>query len=276
MERSLAVLEGWGLRPRLAPGLWERKGYLAGADRDRAAQLLWAFREEEIRGIFCLRGGYGSMRILPLLDRDLIMARPKAFVGFSDATAILAHLVQQCGMVAFHGPTLSHPDLAQGPHSPTARSLFKAVMETAPPESIRGESWTDGLAEGTLVGGCLSILASLVGTPFAPRLDGAILFLEDVNEPLYRIDRMLTQLRLAGVLHGIRGLVLGGGLGGHGTASRGGLRDLILREFGTALPILSNVSSGHTAVNLTLPLGTPVGLDGRAGLLHFLSGGVEG
>ncbi len=276
VEMSLATLEGWGLRPRFAPGLWDRKGYLAGSDQGRADQLLWAFGEDEVRGVLCLRGGYGSTRILSLLDRDILMAHPKVFVGFSDATAILVHLLQAGHMVTFHGPTLSHPDLARGPQTPTAKSLFRAVMETTPPEPIEGESWCGGVAEGSLVGGCLSILAGMVGTPFAPTLRGSILFLEDVNEPLYRIDRMLTQLRLAGELQGLRGLVLGEGLGLHRSASRGRLRDLILSEFDNTLPILSGVSSGHSAVNLTLPLGVRVRLDGEAGLLQFLSGGVEG
>lgn len=276
VELSLAVLEGWGLRPRLAPGLWGRKGYLAGTDQGRASQLSWAFRDDEVRGVFCLRGGYGSMRILSLLERDLLLAHPKVFVGFSDATAILVYLLQAGQMVTFHGPTLSHPDLAGGPETSTARSLFRAVMETSPPETITGEAWAGGVTEGVLIGGCLSILAGIIGTPFAPRLRGAILFLEDVNEPLYRIDRMLTQLRLAGELEGVRGLVLGEGLGAHRSASRGRLRDLVLREFGTALPIVSGVSSGHSVVNLTLPLGIPVRLDGQRGVLQFLSGGVEG
>lgn len=276
VELSLRVLEGWGLRPRLAPGLWERKGYLAGTDRGRARQLLWAFTEDEVRGVFCLRGGYGSMRILPLLDRDLLLAHPKVLVGSSDATAILVHLMQAGQMLTFHGPTLSHPELARGPETPTAKSLFRAVMGTAPPEPLRGEVWAGGMAEGVLVGGCLSILAGMLGTPFAPSLRGSVLFLEDVNEPLYRIDRMLTQLRLAGELDGVRGLVLGEGLGTHRSASRGRLRELILSEFGTDLPILWGVSSGHSAVNLTLPLGIPVRLDGQGGFLHFLSVGVEG
>ncbi len=276
VELSLGVLEGWGLRPRLAPGVWGRKGYLAGTDQDRAAQLLWAFREEEIRGIFCLRGGYGSVRILPLLDPDLLLAHPKVLVGSSDATAILVYLMQAGEVVTFHGPTLSHPELARGPETPTAKSLFRAVMDTIPPEPIQGEAWAGGVAEGVLVGGCLSILAGMLGTPFAPRLRGSVLFLEDVNEPLYRIDRMLTQLRLAGEFEGVRGLVLGEGLGMHRSASRGRLRELILSEFGTDLPILSGVSSGHSAVNLTLPLGIRVRLDGQVGLLHFSCDGVEG
>ena len=275
VEGALQVLMGWGLRPRMAPDLWGSRGYLAGTDQVRAAQLLWAFQEEEIRGVFCLRGGYGSMRILPFLKPKLLREDPKIFVGFSDLTALLVHLLQKGSMVAFHGPTLNSPDLADGPSSPTARSLFRITMEGLPPEPIAGEAWQGGRAEGPLVGGCLSVLAALMGTPFAPRFAGAVLFLEDVNEPPYRVDRMLSQLRMAGALRGVQGIALGDMASRGGSRRQAELREALRGELCPLnIPILYGVPSGHGRVNLTLPLGTRVRLDGDQGVLSFHEAGV--
>lgn len=271
VDLSLSTLKDWGLTPQLPPGIWSRSGYLAGSDEHRAKQLHWAFADQEIRGIFCLRGGYGSMRVLPLLDPEILRANPKVFVGYSDLTAILVHLLQVGGMVAFHGPTLSSSDLAGGSQSPTSRSLFQAVIEGCIPEPIAGKSWRGGVAEGPLVGGCLSILSSMLGTQFAPHLEDAILFLEDVKEPMYRIDRMFHQLAFSGALDGIRGLLLGC------IDPADELRGIVAESIGHLnVPVLFGVPSGHGATNLTLPLGTRVRLDGDQGLLIFLECAVEG
>jgi muramoyltetrapeptide carboxypeptidase len=259
----------------LAPGLWKRKGYLAGDDATRAEQIAWALGEEEIRGIFCLRGGYGAMRLLPSLAVERLGASPKVFVGFSDLTALLVHFLQDRRWVVFHGPSLISRALASGGDSTTARALREAVMEGAAPGPILGEGWAPGKAEGPLVGGCLSLLSALAGTPYAPRLHGAILFLEDVNEPLYRLDRMLLQLRLAGLLDGVRGVVVGEMVGIRGAARPAALREALLEGLGfPAVPVVAGVASGHGGVNLTLPLGCRVTLDGDAGRLLFQEPGV--
>jgi muramoyltetrapeptide carboxypeptidase len=274
VERSLRVLEAWGLRPQAAPGVWDERGYLAGTDESRSAQLQWAFTTEKIRGVFCLRGGYGSIRVLPRLDPEILGSDPKIFVGASDLTAMLVYLLQQGRMGVFHGPTLACEDLSRGPESATARSLFEVILKGGPPEPILGEGWNGGSAEGPLVGGCLSVIVSLLGTPFTAVLDGAICFLEDVNEPLYRVDRMLTQLRLSGALDDVRGLVLGTM---DKTLGSQPLRETVLDVMAHRnVPILYGVPSGHGAVNLTLPLGVRVRLDGDQGLMTFLEAGVEG
>jgi muramoyltetrapeptide carboxypeptidase len=276
VERSLRVLEAWGLQHCMARGIRERRGYLAGSDDTRAAQLEWAFLNDEIRGIFCLRGGYGSARLLPRLRPELLREHPKVLVGFSDPTVLLLHLLQAGGMVTFHGPTLTSGPLAEGPDTPTARSLRRAVMDGVAQEPIPGEIWVRGTAEGPLVGGCLSMLASVVGTPYAPVARNAVLFLEDVSEPPYRIDRMLWQLQLSGMLGSIRGVVLGEVIGSTRKGREGDLRRAILDVLGPlGVPILFGIPCGHGRVNLTLPLGCRVLLDGEAGLLRFLEAGVR-
>jgi muramoyltetrapeptide carboxypeptidase len=230
--------------------------------------------EEEIRGIFCLRGGYGSMRILPFLEPEFLQQHPKVFVGFSDLTALLLHLLLQGRMVTFHGPTLAHEDLARGPESLTARALKRVLLQGKPPEPLRGEILREGVAEGPLIGGCLSLLSALTGTPYAPRFSGCIGFFEDTGEPPYRIDRMLLQLRLSGALEGIRGVVLGPFQGEIPPSS---LRKTVLDALAPLeVPILLGVPSGHGEINFTLPLGIPVRLDARQGILTFLEAGVSG
>jgi muramoyltetrapeptide carboxypeptidase len=214
------------------------------------------------------------MRILPMLDHETFRGNPKVFVGFSDLTAILLYLLGIGRMVAFHGPTLTSADLSEGPQSPTSRSLFRAVLEGLVPEPITGESWSGGTAQGPLVGGCLSIITSLLGTPFFPHLSNTILFLEDIDEPLYRIDRMLHHLLFSGVLGGINGLVLGALATG---ARRSQLRELVMAALGERkIPVLFGVPCGHGSINLTLPMGTPVRLDGDRGVLYFLQCGADG
>ena len=208
------------------------------------------------------------MRLLPKLDPVAIESDPKVFVGFSDLTALLIYLMQQCRMGVFHGPTLTSTDLSKDPQSRTARSLYGAVMEGGKPESLSGESWAGGTATGTLAGGNLSLITALLGTPYALFTGGAILFIEDVNEPLYRIDRMLNQLRLAGMTDNVRGVALGSMIKPAQTEK---LKKVIADVFDSSvIPIVSGFPSGHDEVNATLPLGSKVKLDGDLGKLEFI------
>jgi len=272
-QRSMETLRAWGLEPCGHELSASRIPYLAAPDEARAEQLRWALTSAEIRGIFCLRGGYGSMRLLPLLEEDLLKENPKVLVGFSDVTALLLGLGTRAGVVTFHGPTLASSSLASGPDSPTAQALRRAVMESHPQEPITGEIWQEGEAEGPLLGGCLSLISALMGTDFFPELEGCILFLEDVGEPLYRLDRMLYQLKLGGVLGRIAGLALGN-LGG-GPRGKRILKELVLEAVGRRIPVLAGLPCGHGARNLTLTLGAWVRLD-KKGLLIFMEAGVSG
>ncbi len=267
-EAGTQVLESMGFTLAFPETLFERSGYLAGSDQQRADQLNQLFADPRVDGIICARGGYGSTRILSLLDTDLIASRPKAFVGFSDITAVLCFLVQRCRLAAFHGPSVT----TLGDGDATTREHFLAAV-TAPgmltvvarkPQIIQA-----GSARGTFFSGNLTVLCHLTGTGFQPDLNNHILLLEDRGEAPYRIDRMLTQMRQAGCFDGLAGVALG-------TFSECGppdeIRSIVAdRLGGLGIPILAGFDVGHAAVNLTLPVGVPVSLDTASHTLAFRS-----
>ena len=262
LERGLAVLSGrLGLVPRMRSDLSARKGYLAGDDARRAEEWREAVSDPEARAIFCARGGYGAMRILPSIDPAPLLARPKAVVGFSDVTAIHAAL-NRAGLATVHGPVVTQ--LGRAPED-AVRHLEALLFEDPPRPGawdvpapgaglVAARTVRPGRASGPLLGGTLTLLAHLAGTPYAPRLDGAILLLEDVGEKPYRIDRCLTQLRLAGALAGVAGLALGR----FTACDDGGLLAAdVLREAALALgvPAVEGLPVGHEDANFAVPLG---------------------
>ncbi len=265
LERGLSVLrDEWGLRVRVRPDVTVRHGFLAGGDGRRIAEWREAVADPDARAIFVARGGYGAMRLLPALDAGLLAARPRWVVGFSDATALHAAL-NLAGLVTLHGPTVS--TLARAPAE--AREHLRALLfgADALPSSAPGPGRgcvgtgvvTEGRASGPLAGGCLALLAHLCGTPWLPHLRGAILFIEDVDERPYRLDRYLTQLRLAGALDGVAGVCVGQ----LSACDDGGLRGAdTVREFVRAMgvPAIEGLSAGHVDANLALPLGAPATL----------------
>jgi muramoyltetrapeptide carboxypeptidase len=261
LERGLEVLSGrLGLRPRMRPDLSARRGYLAGDDARRAEEWREAVADPEARAIFCARGGYGAMRILPAVDPAPLLARPKALVGFSDVTALHA-VLNRAGLATVHGPVVTQ--LGRAPED--AVRHLEAVLFGAPRAGpwelpapgagvVGSRTIRPGRASGPILGGTLTILAHLAGTPFAPRLDGAILLLEDVGEKPYRIDRCLTQLRLAGALPGLAGLAVGQLTG---CDDAGLLAADVVREAALALgvPAIEGVPAGHEDANHAVPLG---------------------
>lgn len=268
-ERGLAVLrDRLGLRPRFREDIAARDRYLAGPDPRRAAEWREAVEDEAASAILCARGGYGSMRILPTIDPRPLLARPKLFIGFSDVTAIHAAL-NKAGLCTIHGPGVTQlATLPDGPLDHLRALLFgeaPAPKRDAPPEPGAGLAGTEtlrpGRATGPLLGGNLTLLSHLVGTPYLPPLDGAILFLEDVGEAPYRLDRNLTQLKLAGLLDRLAGVALG-------QLSRcdddeGGVRGLdVVREAARELgvPAIAGLAAGHEESNFALPLGARVTL----------------
>ncbi len=265
-ERGVQALRGMGFETVIPEGISATQGYLAGPDEHRAVWLQRLFDDARIDAIMCARGGYGSLRILPLLDYERIAAHPKVFIGFSDVTALLAAITGRCGFAAFHGPVVT--SLA-GASESTLTALLAAVASDAPlilsaPTAVTVQP---GAAAGAVCGGNLTTLCHLLGTPFQPSFRNRILFLEDRGEAAYRIDRMLTQLKLAGCLEGLRGLVLGA------FTDCGSLQEIlgIVSEClaDTALPILAGMEAGHTEPNLTLPLGVKALLDADRRSLSF-------
>ena len=275
---GLAILEGWELAPRLGASVLAREAYLAGADDLRRADLQAMLDDPAVRAVFCARGGYGSQRVVPKLDWRALRRAPKLVIGYSDNTALLSAVVA-AGVVAVHGPMVAD-DMAKGISARSAEHLHRLLgdpgylWEVDLPEVIR-----PGRARGRLVGGCLSVLVTTLGTPWAPDTDGAILFLEDVHERPFRLDRLLTHLRQSGKLDRVAGLVFGA-MARCPEVDGIGPREVVAACCGDLeMPVAYGVPSGHDArdtgcENLALPLGVEVVLDTTRGRLAALEAAV--
>jgi len=275
LRTGVALLESWGLRVELGGAVLERKAYLAGADEAWRADLQRMLDDPGVRAVFSARGGYGSQRLVPRLDLAALTRHPKPIVGYSDATALLNAAVG-AGVVAIHGPMVAD-DMARG-LSPRAAAQLRtlltdatALWEVEVPVAIRR-----GRATGRLLGGCLSVIVTTLGTPYAPDTDGAILFLEDVWERPYRLDRLLTQLRQAGKLQRLAGLVFGT-LATCPPVDGVGPREVVEACCADlAYPVGFGLPAGHDpgGENLALPLGVEVALDTERGRLVALEPAV--
>ena len=262
--RGLSYLEARGFRPVLGRNLHRREAYLAGTDRERLEDLAAFLEDSTIRGIWCARGGYGSARLVADLDFDPLRRHPKALIGYSDITILHAAVLRTVRLASWYGPLVSE---LGDPALFDEAFLWKALSGGGsdlswplPASSIH----TAGNGEGTLVGGCLSLLVGLVGTPYEPPMDGAILFWEEVHEEPYRIDRMLGHLRLSGRLKNLRGMVVGRlvDCAAQDPENDMPLRDILDRHLeGTGYPVVIDFPAGHCAGKTTLPLGRTVRLD---------------
>ncbi|MBI5832182.1 MAG: LD-carboxypeptidase [Armatimonadetes bacterium] len=266
LERGRAALTALGYQVREYPHARCRWHFVAGTDAERLADLHAAFADPEIDAVWCSRGGYGSMRLLGSLDWDLLAANPKPFVGYSDITALQQAMAARLGWVTFSGPMVAsgHGYGREGGIEPgTESDVWRWLRPTAagqPLANADGSSFTvlrPGRAQGVLLGGNLSLFTALVGTPYLPVLDGAILAIEDVGEKPYAVDRMLLQLELAGVFDRIGALLIGDFAqyltdGATGPA----VEELVMeRVGGRDLAVVSNVVHGHCDRRLTLPIG---------------------
>lgn len=259
-DRGVTTVRELGFEPVWRDSVFDRAGHVAGSPATRAAAFLDAWFDPSIAALIAVRGGYGSVHLLPLLSRDDLRRSPKAFVGYSDTTSLHTWLTVGCGIVAFHGPMLEGR-LARGADGYDRRSLVACLTRPEP----AGEFSPDGLevlvggeASGPLYGGTMTQLLASLGTPFAfDPPDGCLLFLEDVNERPYRLDRMLTQLRLSGILSRARGLVFGQMRGCDEPGGVPRARDLVGELLaGFRGPVLFGFPSGHTdGPTWTLPLG---------------------
>jgi muramoyltetrapeptide carboxypeptidase len=271
-------LEALGLKVVIGAHAYDRHGYFAGTDRDRADDINRMFEDDRIDGIICYTGGWGSPRVLPYLDYGLIARKPKVLAGFSDITALLNAVHQRTGLVTFHSPTGSSTF-----ESYTVENFRRVVMTpepagllAAPPK--RGEVLVDrvnrivklrgGKATGRLAGGNLTLLAALMGTPYEIDTNRAILFSEDVEEAVYRVDRMLTQLALGGKFDDMAGFVFGRCTRCEEEPSAFSLEDVLRDRFsGGSKPAISGLSFGHIEQKLTLPVGVMATLDADEGTL---------
>jgi muramoyltetrapeptide carboxypeptidase len=259
--RALSALSG--CQVATSPDALQREGMFAGSAASRAAALMEMWQRDDVGAVICARGGYGSNYLLPLLDFDALRMNPKAFVGYSDNTCLLLAL-QRAGMVAFHGPMVAS-DFARGAVDENSfrAALSGAALDLSFPGGSQVQSLVAGEARGPMTGGCLSVVVTSLGTPWEIETAGKILFLEDVNEKPFRIDRMLRHLMLAGKFRGVRGIVFGAMLGcSPVSAEEEMLPQLILRLLGgLGVPIVMGVPSGHVeSGNITLPFGVPATL----------------
>jgi muramoyltetrapeptide carboxypeptidase len=236
----------------------EKKDYLAGDDRVRLRDLHDMFRSDRVRAILCARGGYGTLRLLESIEYEVIRENPKIIVGYSDITALLIALHKKTGLVTFHGPVVR--DFRRNRHQ-NLKSLLRLVGSGEKPSFplLHGEVIRPGKAEGVLVGGNLCLLCHLLGTAFMPAPKGKILFLEEKGEPLYRIDRMLTHLRLSGFLRRCAGIVFGEFVEcGDGSSLAQVVRE---RTSDLEMPVVTGLRAGHGQENVTLPIGVRACLD---------------
>jgi muramoyltetrapeptide carboxypeptidase len=269
---ALATVESLGWEPVVAEHVLARYSYFAATDADRISDFNVALNDDSIDAIWCLRGGYGVMRILEQLDYDAMRRHPKPVMGYSDISALHAAVGRACEIVSYHSPN------ARTPLSPFARESFeRALLRGEDPCGIAAGARTirGGRARGRLAGGNLSLISSLVGTPYLPDMDGAILVIEDTNEGLYRIDRMLTQLSLAGELSGLTGIAFGYCTQCDADESPGDTRlsrtlDDLLSEFAEALniPCIAGIPMGHVDDQWTIPLGAIATLDADSSTLN--------
>lgn len=278
------ALRSLGLVPVLGEHYFERRGYFAGTDEQRAADLMRFVLDPEIKGIWA-RGGWGSARVLPHLDYDAIAANPKVIVGYSDSTALLSAIHHRTGLVVFHGPfpkavfTAEHQRaILMDGAAPLLSNPTKIKSDETVQTEDRTRTLQGGKARGRLLGGNLTVLTSIVGTPYIPDFEDAILFVEDVSEAVYRIDRMMTQLALSGILGKLRGFVFGRCTdcppgNGHGSLT---LEEVLLDHVKPlGIPAFRGTMLGHIDEQFTVPIGAEVEIDADAATIQILEPAVN-
>jgi len=281
-EKMLEAIDALGYKVIVADSCREEYGYLSGTDASRAKGLNQMFRDDRVDAVVCMRGGYGVTRILDRVDFDVIRANPKLLLGYSDITALHTAIHEKVGMVTIHGPM---PDRAWMEFDDfSRRSMLRALTSTEPlgtlynPEGTAPKCVVPGRCEGRLVGGNLSLIAALCGTPYQLNPEGKVLLLEDVGEYVYRLDSMLTQLRLAGMFEKCAGVVLGGftrcteEYKRYALSLEDVIRDVVVPA---GKPVLANLSIGHTPVKITVPLGVNCAVDAEAGTLTITEAALE-
>ena len=279
IDRSVAVLKRLGFKTKLAPNIRKRQGFIAGTDRERARDLMGMFADPKVKAIICLRGGYGTSRLLPLLDYQTIRANPKIFVGYSDITSLQCAFLARSNLVSFHGPMLNSDFARKNLPDFALQSFLKTLMRVSAPGSICDgynrktiAILRRGLVSGPLMGGNLSLLCAALGTPYQPSFKNCILFFEDLDEAPYRFDRMLTQLLNAGLLQQVRGIAIGINANCQDPKARNAreyrqtLEDVFRdRLLPLKVPIVTGLPFGHIPLKATLPVGVRVTLDALKG-----------
>ena len=289
IDRAVAALERLGFKPKLAPNVRKRWGFLAGSDRDRAGDLMKMFTDRKVKAIICMRGGYGASRLLPRLDYRAIRAHPKVFVGYSDITSLHCAFLVKSNLVSFHGPMLNSDFVKKDMPGFTRQSFLRTLMQPSAPGGIRDgyrrktvAILRHGSVSGPLVGGNITLLCAALGTPYQPCFKNAILFFEDLDEVPYRFDRMLTQLLNAGLPQQVAGIAIGINANCHDPKAKGAkeyrqtLEDVFKeRLLPLKVPVVAGLPFGHIPLNATLPVGVRVTLDAIKGDLVITEPAVK-
>ena len=288
IDRSVKVLQSLGFKVKLGKHLRKKQGFLAGSDEERLGDLMSMFRDPEVKAILCVRGGYGTARLLPLLDYEVIRANPKIFVGYSDITSLHCAFLKKANLVTFHGPMLHSDFCKKDMPDFTLQSFLNTLTQPSAAGSIcktyhgKISVLRRGKASGRLLGGNISLLCTTLGTPYQPSFKKKILFLEDLDEAPYRFDRMLTHLLNAGVLQQVAGVAVG--LNRNCIDPQAKKRkqywqtvEDVLKERLAPLkvPVVAGLPFGHVPLNATLPMGVQAELDGTNGDLTILEPAVS-
>src|ERR1035437_719690 len=279
LNAGVSYFEKMGYRVKVGLNAMKERGYLAGTDGERVEDIHNMFLNSEVKLIICLRGGYGASRLLDKIDYNIIKNHPKIFCGYSDITVLQNAFFHKTGLVTFAGP-MAGVDFYKDISEFTEENFWNTLTSNEPiklnyPEGERLSSYRSGIAEGRLIGGNLSLFSSLIGTMYLPEPEGKILFLEEVGEVPYRIDRMLNQLRLSGFLGKIKGVILGSFTDCIETDPQRKslnltevLEDYFIKDFHA--PVIYNLNHGHLKNNLTIPIGVNVRINGTNCSIDFL------
>ena len=288
LDIVLDAVRGLGLVPKLAPHVRDRYGYLAGSDRDRAADINQFFQDPQVAALLPIRGGWGCSRILPYLDYEVIRQNPKIIIGFSDITSLILGINARTQLVTFHGPHgLTSWRTNQTEYFRRVLFAGESVTIANPKDGDdsdrlmqvknRIQTITPGIAKGKLIGGNLSVLSGIVGSPYLPNMTGAILFLEDTGENIYRLDRLMTHLKIAGVFDKLAGFIFGQCPGCTPDADYGSLtlEEVVWdRIQPLKIPAFYGAAIGHVENIVTLPIGLEVEIDAKAGSIKMLESAV--
>ncbi len=270
IKKGAEFIKSFGFETEISKSSFSisKHSYMAGSIKGRIDDLHYMFKKDEIKAIICARGGYGSMRILEYIDYQLIRDNPKIFVGYSDTTALLMAIIKKAGIITFHGPMLKDIMELSNKYLSLFWNILQKKCKEIKAEKAKALLSAEKEIEGILLGGNLSMIASLVGTDYLPICKKVILFLEDINEPYYKIDRMLTQLRLSGFFKNVSALILG-------QFKDCGKKDIInqivldiVSDIG--FPILYDFPIGHSNQNMLIPLGIRVRLNTEQKTITFL------
>lgn len=283
LNKGIKYLENLGFRVELGKHIYKKRGYLAGSDEQRASDVNSLFGNPKVKAIFTVRGGYGSHRIIPLLDYQLIKNNPKIFVGYSDITALHFALLAKTGLITFSGPMVA-VEMSEGLSGKREELFWEMLMSPNNPKPLCGKSIKgftyekNKITTGHLLGGNLSIIDALVGTPYFPSINNPIFLLEEIDERPYRIDRMLQQMKLAGIFKKSGGVALGDFSSCKAEKGKPTLTiDQIIRETfsDNRIPVIAGIHFGHLHNSIHFPIGVKVKFNTQKNRLTFTDGGVH-